>query len=90
MTWLFQASAYSMIHTCVFMCSVGGWYDPVLRGDSQPVRPQQADDPSDDQRSGQERPRGLHPGHVQNGRSAYNYQKWAAVPYLILYLMFSQ
>lgn len=68
-------SAYSMIHTCLFMCCVGGWYDPVLRGDSQPVRPQQADDPSDDQRSGQKRPRGLHPGNVQDGCPAYNYQK---------------
>ena len=59
----------------LLMCCPGGRYDPVLRGDSQPIRPQQADDPSDDQRSGQKRPGGLHPVHVQDGRPAHKYQK---------------
>lgn len=38
-------------------------------------------DPSDECCSGQQRPRSLHPNHVQNGCSAYNYQKW-----VLLYL----
>lgn len=53
----------------------GGWDDPFLRGHSEPVGPQQADDLPDEQRAGQEGPRGLHPDHVQDGRPAHNNQK---------------
>lgn len=78
------AKAICVLHmflTYLLLWYLGCWYDSVLRSDPQPVRPQQVDDPSDDQCSGQKRPRSLHPGHVQDGSPAYNYQKWVALPY---------
>lgn len=78
-TWVSLQKLTSFFFVFFVHC-IGGGYDPVLRGDPDPLRPHSANDLPDDQRAGEKRSRGFYPGHVQDGCFAHNYQKWEWVP----------